>query len=349
MMIDFVSGIVEATHGVSGVRIYDTGYLARVSPDGELERLSSSTIPIEGSHDNRLIIRSPRGNDLYLSGNPNKYFQGHNLFGSANPIDLFFAMGVECRHKVGLFPSVATWDSLNFIGPRFTRLDVTRSYRFDTPSMAREWIRSHAATARTRHGAASVSNEATVYFGKNSTRWGFKFYHKADELKARAKRHHLSARIPYRQRASLMEWAQGVVRFELTLRGPELQKISLQDFTLVQLWQQYFDRVDFNENATMSDQNLMLSSLSPRLQTTFHAWRSGADLRSILSTPTFYRHRSAIKKATGVDISNPPAEKPVLPDSPGANLPMPGWDPEPLEGLAVELDPDLAKHYLKLI
>lgn len=346
MMIDWISGSIEATEGLHGHPLYDTGSLLRIDPQGSCEKLSSLALPVEGSHDSRLTVRSPRGHDLYLSGNPTKYFQGHNLFGPLDPLALFFAMGIEVREKIGLFPSVSTWESYRFSGPRMSRLDITRSYRFPGgASQAREWLRAYGATGRSKHGAASVSRESTVYYGKQSTRWTMKLYHKADELESRKKGHKLSERIPYEYRRKLQEWAQGVVRFELTLRRPELEKIHRTNDSLHTVWQTYFDRITWNENSTMSDQNLLVDSLPQHLKITFHAWRSGADLRAVLTTPTFYRQRREIMAATGVDIAVPPAEKPTLPESPGASLPEAGWDPEPLEGLAVDIDPTVAGQY----
>lgn len=349
MMIDWISGSIEATEHLGGHPLYDTGSLLRIDPDGACEKLSSLAVPVEGSHDNRFTVRSPRGHDLYLSGNPAKYFQGHNLFGPLDPVGLFFLMGLEVRQKVGLFPSVATWDSYRFRGPKMSRLDLTRSYRFPNASHAREWLRAYGASARSRHGAAQLVKGETVYFGKNSTRWTLKMYHKADELLSKKKRHQLSDEIPEFYRSKLLEWAQGVVRFEFTVRRPELEKIDLPNVDLHTVWQTFFDRITWNENASMSDQNLMVDALPNHLKVTFHAWRSGADLRGVLNYRTFYRQRQEILKATGVDIAVPPTEKPTLPESPGASLPEGGWDPEPLEGLSLEIEPGLSSQYQRLI
>jgi II/X family phage/plasmid replication protein len=316
--------------------MYDTGRVVRLSPGGEIQLETSNIVTVEGSHDSRLVVRSSSGHDLYISGNPTKHFQGHNLFGSCDPLALYFAAGWRIREAVGLFPSEQTWEALGFTGPRFTRIDLTRSYRFATAADARAFLRDSAATARSRHGGAIVQG-TTVYFGKTSERWTFKCYHKGDEIASKKKGHALAYDLP--QRKELIEWADGVVRFELTLRSKELEKLSLATSSPLTVWQTYFDRITWNRNAAMSQHDdLLTAELPPLLLGVLALWRQGADLRQIYPQNTFYRHRRALLERVGVDIASPPSEEaPAAPDS-GQLLDPKGWDPEPLKGHAWQPD-----------
>jgi hypothetical protein len=169
-----------------------------------------------------------------------------------------------------------------------------------------------------------------VYFGKNSTRWALKLYYKGDELLARRKGHRLPDVLP--ERARLLQWAEGVVRFELTLRSKELEKIDVAHWDPLKVWQHYYDKITWNQNARMAEADMLEVRLSTTQQATLVLWRQGVDLRARMTKPTFYRVRQVLLKEVGVDIASPPPKVPAATDAPTAVLAAEGWDPEPLEG-----------------
>jgi len=175
-----------------------------------------------------------------------------------------------------------------------------------------------------------------VYFGQGSTRWSLKAYHKADELVARGRGHRLPDELPHRER--LFSWAIGVVRFEVTLRTKELEKLESIPRTPVEalaVWQTYFDKVTWNQNARMVESDMFESGLRGELRKTLALWRAGVDLRDMLSRNTYYKHRRQLLDQVGVDIASPPPPKvPAAADAPTSALDPKGWDPEPLEGYA---------------
>jgi len=346
MQCDWVSGLLAPGELYPvGLRLYDTGRVLAVDPDGSVEWQRSGRVLVEGSHDSRLYASSPDGASLYLSGNPVKFLQGHNLFGSLDHAGLWLAAGQHVRQSVGLFPGPETWAANGYKPPRWTRLDLTRSYRFSDDSMARSWLRDVGAVARSRHGAP-VLRGTTVYWGNRSRRWELKAYLKSDELDARKRGHQLPDSLPELARRELREWACGVVRFELTLKALELEKIgAIVDPAAV--WQSYFERVTWNRNAEavegvdMVDENALPNHLAGYLA----RWRAGRDLRQSLARNTFYRTRRALLETCGVDIAEPPPKREPVPEVRPVGLPTvlgpdaPGWDPEPLEAYLVEPDP----------
>jgi len=333
MQVDWISAFCESRgFAACGYKPYATGRLLLVGRDGEVEEERSRGLVLEGSFDSRLLVQSRTGADLYLSGNPVKFIQGHNLYGPADPVRLFFDAGWEVRKAIGLFPSAHTWSANDFVGPRFTRIDLTRSYRFPSTAAARCWLREVGGTARSRHGG-SVCTDGTVYFGKNSTRWSLKLYHKGDELLARRKGHRLPDELPQRER--LLQWAEGVVRFELTLRSKELEKLDVTQWQPLEVWQRYFGKVTWNQNAQMVEADMLEVGLPSEMRKTLALWRAGVDPRPLLgSRATYYRHRQTLLKEVGVDIAVPPPKLPAGTDAPAATLDPKGWDPEPLEGYA---------------
>lgn len=344
MQIDWITGEVSSPYMLAairdaGARLYDTGRVTVIGPGGELrqEWAGAELVP---SHDTNLRVKSPDGTTLWLSGNPVKWFQGHNLFGSTNALGLFLAAGVRVRETVGLFPGPATFKANEYCRPRFTRLDVTRSYRFPSDDHARAWLRDVAGAARSRHGAPMLKG-TTVSWGKGSAHWGMVAYLKSQELRARGKGHQLPKSFPPEKTRRLQDWATGVVRFELRLGRLELHGLESIGSGL-SLWQTYFDRITFNRNTEGLD--MLTVTLPNHLQGYLARWERGEDLRAALSHPTFYRTRKAIMVATGIDIASkaPPREKgPQV----ASALDPAGWDPEPIEEYFYEPGDDLAKQY----
>lgn len=336
MQIDWISGFIECPNWArQGIQMYDTGQILSRDPDGEVKRIGTGKVLHEGSHDSRLMVISSMGHNLYLSGNPVKHIQGHNLFGSDDAVGLFLDAGLRVRESMGLFPSPATFTANEFTPPRFTRLDVTRSYRFPSTAHAREWLRTVASTARTRHGSALLNGD-TVYYGKGSTRWTFKIYSKFDELHASKKGHALSSALSERAQVQLLAWSEGVVRFELTLRSEELQTYGGESgkFDSASVWENYYGRIKFNRNAEMKNPDLFESSYPKHLRLALFEWRSGADLRKMYSKTTFYRIRRELLDCSKIDIASPPLPESIKPaaviaDSSG--LDPARWDPEPIE------------------
>jgi hypothetical protein len=332
---------------------YESGRTLKLSPDGEVleNRLTAAQVEDdEPSSSKNFRVYTPTPGQLYLSGNPVKLLQGHNLFGSMDLLGLYLEAGVWVRKNAGLFPGPQTWDSCEFSSPRYSRIDITRSYRFATDAEAVDYVRFVAGNAKSRHGAAKLYDSGTAYLGQNSRRWTMKIYAKRQELLhglRGAARRVKAAVFP----DELLDWATGIVRFELTLRGPELAKHcppgDIHDSVfLAQLWQSYFDAIQFNENAAMSTRPDLIEETLPRyLQGTVAIWRTGRDLRSLLSHDTFYRHRRQIMAACGIDIAVPPQRSADGVSMLPVALSPDGWDPEPIASHLVEPREDLKQQY----
>lgn len=346
MQVDWVSAIFDPSQQLytSGAKLYPTGKVVAIDPDGQIVWHRANSVSFEGSHDNRVMVSSRDGQELYLSGNPVKFLQGHNLFGSIDHLGLFLKTGSSVRQGLGLFPGPETATSGLFMPPRFTRLDLTRSYRFRSNQEAREWIRDIASTARSRHGAP-VTRSGTVKFGKGSTRWGMLVYAKFDEIAVPKKGHRLPSSLGEHAIEQLTEWAEGVVRFELTLRAPELVKLPA-GWEPCAVHDAYMAKITWNRNADVLEGLDMIdqAKLTPTQAGYVARWRLGEDLRRHLTVPTFYRVRSGILAAIGVDILAKPPQREMsdsgAPPSVSAILDPAGWDPEPLDAYFHEPDSD---------
>lgn len=350
MQVDWVSGFVETPPAFYPG--YSAGRYLRIGPAGDVEREWASRLHVEdgsGSFSRSFMVGTPTAGKLFLSGNPVKLLQGHNAFGSCDAFGLFFEAGQFVRRHAGLFPGPETWRSCQFVGPRFTRVDLTRSYRFRTQAEAQAWIRTVAGSARDRRGAAKLNGCSTAVFGEGSSRWSFVIYEKQSELLHRMRERFHG--VP----SSVLDWSAGVVRFELRLRSLELDKWPRHVARLrgassraaaLELWHEYYSRITFNGNAAMCEQDLIERAMPAHLRTKLAAWRGGADLRELMSRPTFYRVRRDILVLAGVDVSVPPPSRGgVVEVDAVAALDPAGWDPEPLAAHYVEPDHQLPMLY----
>jgi hypothetical protein len=350
MQIDWLSAIVATPPELWPG--YETGRTLKLSPDGEIleNRITAHQVEDdEPSSSRNFRVWTPSPGTLYLSGNPVKLIQGHNLWGSLDLYAYFLEAGLFVRNHAGLFPGPQTWQSCEFSAPRYTRIDITRSYRFRTDQEALDYVRHVVGHAKSRHGMAKLYGSGTAYFGQHSRRWSLKVYAKRQEMLAGLKgaARKLTSLVIADE---LLDWASGVVRFELTLRGLEMKKFGKSidvhsPEALQKLWHLYFETIQFNENAAMTNNaDLIEETLPGRLQGTLALWRTGRDLRAVLPKRTFYKHRSEILKACAVDIAVPPmTNAPAAP--PRVVLDQAGWDPEPIAVHTNDPRGELKEHY----
>lgn len=330
VMCDWVTASIIRPQRPAGSKIFDTGAFINIDPEGSILKQFAGRIFHEGSFDNKVAFRAPTPNQLEMSGNPVKFLQGHNLFGSGDFLGLFLDTGFRARRQGAQFPGPETFISNQFPEPRFTRLDLTRNYKFSNDNEARAWLRNTAAKGHAKSGSPLLAQD-TVYYGKTSTRWSFKMYLKSDEINSKKKGHELSNKINVKDQILLRDWSEGVVRFELTLRRPELEKLPIS-FDLLEVWQNYFKRVTFNKNGEVFDMSMIEElKLTSAKKTALMSWSMGVDLRQIYPERSFYRIRRELLDVTGFDISETFGVDDLAPLR--VALRNENWDPKPIEHL----------------
>ncbi|WP_146448130.1 phage/plasmid replication protein, II/X family, partial [Vibrio kanaloae] len=290
--------------------VLNGGNVISTTPDGEIEYTVDKHLKVDGSHDSRIMIRSEPFKQDYLpgmenvrllsvSGNPVKWFQGHNVFGTCDlnnlVVELFDSLSKKFDKPQPDFIRGA------MLAGHYTisRVDINGMFELGSRLDVISWLSALECTARTRHGTA-VSKGNTVYFGKNSERWTLKFYAKGQEIE----QHKLPGPL---QLTSLPDFANNKLRAELTLRTKELVKLGLNvgsawfNIDEWELYKEYMGRVEMSNQKPIDD---ILSKLPRYLVSSYALWKEGYCLKTTIPKNTFYRHRRGLLEF-GIDISIP--------------------------------------------
>lgn len=197
-MIDWVSFVAPCHHAE---RVHG-GLVASIRPDGTVEWQTYKRTSVRGSHDASVTVRTHGGSCEYIevSGNPVKWFQGHNLWGTDDLPALVLSMldALVQRDDLGLDPSESDRSIWQAGGIRLTRVDVTESFHLPSRSDVLAWLRAAEQTAHLSHrGRGQLVKGSTLYFGKQSRRWSLKLYSKGQELEAKDHRQDVVMGLPH--------------------------------------------------------------------------------------------------------------------------------------------------------
>lgn len=306
-MIDWVSAILPCKHDPSKLI---SGLVMSFDAQGNNEWTVNKTLSVEGSYSSKIQIKSHTENQIYISGNPTKFLQGHNLFGTNDLVGLMGKFFDELlKHEnLGLCPDPFQYAAIKDGHYELTRVDVNETWHLNSQKDVQAWIRAVGETAYLKHRGAGQFSGDTAYFGKNSRRWALKCYSKGLEILAKG--HKLP---PELSTPEMLEYAQKALRIEGVTRQLELKRRQLHvasnwDIdTAEELLLEYISKLEMSDVYMLKDD--VLDSLPPRLRLTYQAWLNGDDLKTVLPRPTFYRYRKQILEY-GVDISSKsPKEK----------------------------------------
>lgn len=299
-MIDWTTSIIPCAHSSN---IFD-GSVCKITAEGEIEWEVLTAKTVVGSYDSAVRVRTYRPREsLHISGNPAKFFQGHNLFGTDELLALNYAFFCNLSDKLSLSPSDSErlcWQTGDY---SLSRVDCTSMLDVGSSANALAWIRQAEQQATLSHrGRGQITKGSTLYFGKHSRRWSAKFYAKGDEFQKNG--HPCLLEDP-----KLVDYADRSVRFEVTLRSMELKRLGLdraffwsESAKIAQgVREDVLGRVNMGDiNALTAEQ---IDGLAPSLRAVFELWKTGIDIRSMYPRRTFYHYRSKIKNELGIDIA----------------------------------------------
>lgn len=308
-MIDWLTLQIPCAHPVP----IDGGCVLNLSSEGEVAWRCAKRKAVAGSFSTGLTVRTCTHTAdpctaLEISGNPVKFFQGHNLWGTDDLASLAMATIEHVVSHLGIEPTAADRAAWAAGDVQITRVDCTESFHLASLGEVLSWLRAAEQTAHLSHrGRGQLVKGSTLYFGKNSRRWSLKLYAKGQEIRAKGHGQDAILDLP-----SAREWADRTLRAELTMRSMELKRQGLahvRDWFPVdgvplpvtsQLLRDRLGNMTMTTTAHLSAD--VMESLRPALRVIVQAWEAGADLRATLPARTFYRHRKALLPH-GIDIA----------------------------------------------
>jgi II/X family phage/plasmid replication protein len=301
-MIDWISVVIPLRH----IPI-KSGHFLLFDEDGIVLSDKKCHKFFEGSHESKILLRSQGSLDetghctaIFMSGNPSKFLQGHNVFGHDGLVDLLRGCLLYCleQYDLGIDPLTVV-GAIN--GGIVSRIDFTKSIQFDNRSQVRAYIKQVSQIAHTRSGRP-LQKKWTLAFQAHSRRWSLIVYSKGDELDS----HKLSDQFEHRD--YVQSEADKLVRVELRLKTLELKLLQcrkvyqLTAAKLHDLYAEYIGRVNMPTKVDLtSDQ---LADLGRTYRASYLLWKSGVDIQGEMTESTYYRHVAKIKQA-GCDISVP--------------------------------------------
>lgn len=321
MMIDYITARIALPRPLPAP--INGGHFLRVDECGEIERTTALRKRVLGSFEAALQIRAPGIHELEISGNPVKFVQGHNLWGTSCPSAALWAALLQLEASGALPVSLR---SLGLLGPS-SLAECTQLSRVDCTAMllGERWmdvetvLRSLRVAGRLRDRGASglphpwpESQGGGVTFGgrpgQSARHRQLTFYAKGKEAKV----HPLPDAIG--DDSELMQWVARCLRCEVRLGTNYLRKRGLRSLaawteeTAGAEWAEMMERIDMNGSDEKPE---ALEHLPPRLQAAYAAWLAGMDLRSMYARSRYYDYRREILKALGVDIAIPRPKDPT--------------------------------------
>jgi len=325
-MIDWLDVSIDLLH-----EPLPAGRVLSIDPTGAIDWETSKRIEVKGSYDSKVYFRSQGGDgtgratELYMSGNPSKFMQGHNVFGTE---DICALVAGSLRKASQQFPfscdlAIQAAKRGDF---RVKRIDITRSFQFANRKEVRAVLAYLAVNTRSRMGRPQTRG-TTVYHGMGSRRWSLMWYCKGDEVNKRG-------RIPGElDDTPIKAFADNLLRAELKLLSKELTQREithghqLTPAKLQDIYADYFGRIHMNAQAKIPSDELV--HMRRCIRDTYLLWQNGIDVIGTMSEATFYRHRADLL-AYGVDIAIPRQESqsnvvPLFRQVTGSPVGVPDW------------------------
>jgi len=325
---DWISLIVD---NYSDIDI-DDGLFVDLKKDGSINYQVQKRLSLEGSWSEKVSVRAWAGH-FELSGNPTKFLQGHNLFGSN---DLQSVLSLFIRRVFDLLKIdgktvIAAVDSGCC---RVTRIDLTAMYDVGKYNNdVSSWLRSASPLLVKTRQNISVE-DGTIYIGKRSKRLSCKIYNKWKECKA----HILPFNRDYNN--ALLGWVKNKLRMEFVCRSAWLldycvvndkletitksgdlnkylrvveknKKFDSKSLSILKNWSSEIMNIVYLDlynrkiklPADSGRVRVDLDSVPRAVRGTLFMWQSGIDVKEELPKATYYRHKKIIDDLLGLNIA----------------------------------------------
>jgi II/X family phage/plasmid replication protein len=293
-MIDWVTAKMPCRNTL------ETGGIVKYNKDGGIEWLSQSWLPVQGSHDSNIVIKPMTDNTIQISGNPTKWLQGHNLFGTNDLRWLMYRFYCDLHERLcddGLNPTMQQYEQVEQGNYTVSRVDVNETWHLANQAEVMAWIRSAGEKMALKRRGRGVFSGDTLYWGKQKKDnfWYLKCYSKGDEINSKKSNFPKELRTP-----SMLQYADKALRLEMTIARKALNEWQINTpcnwtaDTGKLLLLNHLQDLEMSGNFSLNDD--VLNTLPSALKMAYRSWLHGDDLRSMLPKNTFYRYRRKLKE-----------------------------------------------------
>ena len=290
-MIDWVTAKLPCNNKLR------SGCVAKLDADGNVEWLSQSWLPVEGSHSTNIMVKSLTPQTIQISGNPAKWLQGHNLFGTNNLMKLMWLFFLSLHEQLcdELSPTIDQLEMIENGRYSVSRVDINETWHLKNQFDVKAWIRSAGQKVNMPYRGKGVFSGDTLYWGKGSKYYYLKCYSKGDEINSKKSNFPDDLRTP-----EMLEYADKALRLEIVLCSKSLREWHIN---MPCVWSpdmpkmllvEHVRKLEMSNNFKLSDD--VLNNLPTRMKLAYLGWLSGEDLRQILPKNTFYRYRRKLKE-----------------------------------------------------
>jgi hypothetical protein len=286
----------------------------------EIEYCINLPLKIEGSFSDTVTVRScptPKGKDssvifdkddyrIEVRGNPTKFYQGHNCFGSERKVEMIRWFLIDVLMKVGL-DREAVLHAVDHLPVLVTRIDLCSMFSCLDPA---EWIRQSAQFFDTRANRKRDAREGSLMEGYGSSRLTSIIYDKLKEMIE----HKNTFRLTDDAFTELSEFSSGHLRIEHKIKRKKLFDLNMH--TLKKLRNTDMDKLYYKlTNDLNVPDNIEVPVYKVQTMKRSHAgvyalWQSGADLRESMPRSSFKRWRKLFSELYSIDIDLPPRKLP---------------------------------------
>ena len=311
-MIDWITAKLPLTH-----KPLFGGCVTRFDRDGIVEWDCPTRIEVEGSYSSKITFVSHGSNGdglashISFSGNPSKFLQGHNVFGSDDAVSLMYEMYLYICKEFDLHPYLPEIKAVKEGNYKISRIDINYMYELNSIDEVAQWLKAAQFKSRARHGRPVLNSKTSTLYWQSTQRWIIKAYSKFIELNSKKKGHCLP---PELENTLLKTWSENKVRLELVLQQKELQENNIDNLKIMnekiqEIYNKYLGRIEMKGQIKLTPKEF--KTLPRKLKSTYSLWLNGYDLedRDVITKSTFYRHRAELLEC-GIDISIPPENAP---------------------------------------
>lgn len=285
---------------------------------GEVTNRKYYAVPVKRNNTCIQVVSIDKDH-IRIIGNPAKFIQGQNVFGTDNLNTLTSKVARLIAKELGVTPTRENKQSWRKGDFDVHRIDITNNFEFPSQASVCEWMDKAFMVVQSGKQAinadrsSSSAHVETIYVGKNSFFISLKFYNKYREMVAKSDKTSKFGQ-PSPMILQLLDEAKPLLRCEIRLHKRYLNRYGLtraSSLTPEVIREHFFiklDRTSLGISEILPVQAIEELTKNERLA--YECWVRGGEVQKLVSKSTFERLRNRVLELeSGLDIRYPFVEQ----------------------------------------